>query len=56
MEQMGKTITLLAILALATALHIELDYKNQQNWPGDCISGRTQSPINIPHFSDLDSH
>ena len=55
MEQMGKAITLFALLTLATALHIELDYINQQKWPGDCVTGRAQSPINIPHFSDLDS-
>lgn len=34
MGKTANTLTLLALLALATALHIELDYVNQQTWPG----------------------
>jgi len=59
-EKMSKILMILLMccwITLNISLHVSADYNNQQKWPKQqCLSGRAQSPINIPPTSSLCSY
>merc|ERR1712071_177935 len=44
----------LAGLTLVSAVFSQTDYRNQDLWPGKCLTGKVQSPINIDPHSRVD--
>lgn len=51
---MSKILILILYISLSFEFKGPLDYSNQNNWPGDCTTGHSQSPINIPDSFDIE--